>query len=136
MIFSNDSSTFFFLFNRFVLTGADGIKVYGAAISFYEPYPEEQLSLDQRRQLGLTKARPDPKKFPPKLTIQTSKCICVLSKFPFYDAFRKFLTFVYRFTVTGPHPLPIERHVTHLINELPFPSPQRPRCAICCCCCC
>ena len=79
---------------RFVLTGADGIKVYGAAVSFYEPYPEEELTLEQRRHLGLTKSRPDPLKFPPKLVVQTSKCICVLSKFPFYDAFRCFVVVV------------------------------------------
>uniref|UniRef100_A0A668ACH9 DENN domain containing 4A n=1 Tax=Myripristis murdjan TaxID=586833 RepID=A0A668ACH9_9TELE len=106
------------VFSTFVLTGASGEKVYGAAIQFYEPYPQECLTDKQRSQLGLL--APDPHK-------PFSNCICLLSHWPFFDAFRKFLTFLYRYSISGPHALPIEKHISHFMHKVPFPSSQRPR---------
>ncbi|MBN3282941.1 MYCPP protein, partial [Polyodon spathula] len=113
------------VFSTFVLTGSSGEKVYGAAIHFYEPHAQENLSDKQRSQLGLISAT-DRKPIVSK-TIHTNKCICLLSHWPFFDAFRKFLTFLYRYSISGPHVLPIERHVSHFMHKVPFPSPQRPR---------
>ncbi|XP_045141785.1 C-myc promoter-binding protein isoform X2 [Echinops telfairi] len=113
------------VFSTFVLTGASAEKVYGAAIQFYEPYSEENLSEKQRRFLGLTPSV-DGKSDTSK-TIYTNKCICLLSHWPFFDAFRKFLTFLYRYSISGPHVLPIEKHISHFMHKVPFPSPQRPR---------
>ncbi|XP_033904588.3 C-myc promoter-binding protein-like isoform X9 [Acipenser ruthenus] len=113
------------VFSTFVLTGSSGEKVYGAAIHFYEPHAQENLTDKQRSQLGLisaTNRKPIVSK-----TIHTNKCICLLSHWPFFDAFRKFLTFLYRYSISGPHVLPIERHVSHFMHKVPFPSPQRPR---------
>uniref|UniRef100_A0ABM5F396 DENN domain-containing protein 4B isoform X2 n=1 Tax=Pogona vitticeps TaxID=103695 RepID=A0ABM5F396_9SAUR len=113
------------VFSTFVLTGASGDKVYGAAIQFYESYPRERLSERQCMKLGLftvVDRRPITSK-----TVQTRKSICVLSHWPFFDVFRKFLTFLYRYSVSGPHVLPIEAHVSHFMHNVPFPSPQRPR---------
>ncbi|XP_063045135.1 C-myc promoter-binding protein-like isoform X3 [Engraulis encrasicolus] len=162
------------VFSTFVLTGSSGEKVYGAAIQFYEPYPEECLTDRQCVQLGLP--APDPSKLgsrssdtpklgarspdtpklgarsldTPKLgarsptstpnaattqsqtqtqprTVHTNKSICLLSHWPFFDAFRKFLTFLYRYSISGPHALPIEKHISHFMHKIPFPSSQRPR---------
>ncbi|XP_074862509.1 C-myc promoter-binding protein isoform X2 [Carettochelys insculpta] len=113
------------VFSTFVLTGASAEKVYGAAIQFYEPYPEENLTEKQKSQLGLV-ATGDGKSDNSK-TIQTNKCICLLSHWPFFDAFKKFLTFLYRYSISGPHVLPIEKHISHFMHKVPFPSPQRPR---------
>ncbi|XP_069851205.1 C-myc promoter-binding protein isoform X1 [Dipodomys merriami] len=113
------------VFSTFVLTGASAEKVYGAAIQFYEPYSEENLTEKQRLLLGLsplTDGKSDNSK-----TIHTNKCICLLSHWPFFDAFRKFLTFLYRYSISGPHVLPIEKHISHFMHKVPFPSPQRPR---------
>uniref|UniRef100_H0X9L0 DENN domain containing 4A n=1 Tax=Otolemur garnettii TaxID=30611 RepID=H0X9L0_OTOGA len=113
------------VFSTFVLTGASAEKVYGAAIQFYEPYSEENLTEKQRLLLGLIPSadgNSDSSK-----TIHTSKCICLLSHWPFFDAFRKFLTFLYRYSISGPHVLPIEKHISHFMHKVPFPSPQRPR---------
>ncbi|XP_021092713.1 C-myc promoter-binding protein isoform X6 [Heterocephalus glaber] len=112
------------VFSTFVLTGASAEKVYGAAIQFYEPYLEENLTEKQRLLLGLSLAdwKSDSSK-----TIHTNKCICLLSHWPFFDAFRKFLTFLYRYSISGPHVLPIEKHISHFMHKVPFPSPQRPR---------
>lgn len=35
--------------------------------------------------------------------------------------------FIYKVSVSGPHPLPIEKHISHFMQNIPFPSPQRPR---------
>uniref|UniRef100_A0A671SDT5 C-myc promoter-binding protein-like n=1 Tax=Sinocyclocheilus anshuiensis TaxID=1608454 RepID=A0A671SDT5_9TELE len=112
------------VFSTFVLTGASGEKVYGAAIQFYEPYPEEHLTDKQRSQLGLQAngLRPDG-----SMTVHTNKSICLLSHWPFFDAFHNFLTFLYRYSISAPHTLPIEKHISHFMHKVPFPSSQRPR---------
>ncbi|KAJ8417618.1 hypothetical protein AAFF_G00224610 [Aldrovandia affinis] len=112
------------VFSTFVLTGASGEKVYGAAIQFYEPHLEECLTEKQRLLLGLG----DVERGAGGLrTVHSLKCICLLSHWPFFDAFRKFLTFLYRYSISGPHALPIEKHVSHFMHRVPFPSSQRPR---------
>ncbi|KAK2853669.1 hypothetical protein Q5P01_006330 [Channa striata] len=128
------------VFSTFVLTGSSGEKVYGAAIQFYEPYPQECLTDQQCSQLGLLSL--DPHKLSPTnsmaavsnsttttslRSVYTNKCICLLSHWPFFDAFRKFLTFLYRYSISGPHALPIEKHISHFMHKVPFPSSQRPR---------
>ncbi|XP_053128522.1 C-myc promoter-binding protein isoform X2 [Hemicordylus capensis] len=113
------------VFSTFVLTGASAEKVYGAAIQFYETYSEENLTEKQQSQLGLV-TTPDGKSAGCK-TVQMNKCICLLSHWPFFDAFKKFLTFLYRYSISGPHVLPIEKHISHFMHKVPFPSPQRPR---------
>ncbi|XP_061461767.1 DENN domain-containing protein 4B isoform X2 [Rhineura floridana] len=113
------------VFSTFVLTGASGDKVYGAAIQFYEPFPREHLSERQCLWLNLLTVvdrRPITSK-----SVQTRKSICVLSHWPFFDVFRKFLTFLYRYSISGPHVLPLEAHISHFMHNVPFPSPQRPR---------
>ncbi|XP_068579116.1 C-myc promoter-binding protein [Cebidichthys violaceus] len=112
------------VFSTFVLTGASGEKVYGAAIQFYEPYSEENLSERQRSQLGLPSADlgPDGTR-----SVYSNKSICLLSHWPFFQSFRSFLTFLYRYSISGPHALPIEKHISHFMQNVPFPSTQRPR---------
>ncbi|KAG7461913.1 hypothetical protein MATL_G00196170 [Megalops atlanticus] len=113
------------VFSTFVLTISSGEKVYGAAIQFYEPYPVEALSEKQKVQLGLLTTVE--KKLIPNKPVNTNKCICLLSRWPFFEAFRKFLMFLYKLSVSGPHPLPIEKHISHFMHNVSFPSPQRPR---------
>ncbi|KAL6050945.1 hypothetical protein STEG23_009303, partial [Scotinomys teguina] len=112
------------VFSTFVLTGSSAEKVYGAAIQFYEPYPRELLTEKQLMQLGLL--TPVERRVISK-PINSNKCICLLSHWPFFDAFKKFLMFIYKVSVSGPHPLPIEKHISHFMQNIPFPSPQRPR---------
>ncbi|KAM8876301.1 C-myc promoter-binding protein-like isoform 1-T1 [Synchiropus picturatus] len=114
------------VFSTFVLTGASGEKVYGAAIQFYESYPLECLTEQQCSQLGL---EPELENRASSTTVEvyTNKSICLLSHWPFFDAFHKFLTFLYRYSISGPHALPIEKHISHFMHSVPFPSPQRPR---------
>uniref|UniRef100_A0A8C5EV22 DENN/MADD domain containing 4A n=1 Tax=Gouania willdenowi TaxID=441366 RepID=A0A8C5EV22_GOUWI len=112
------------VFSTFVLTGASGEKVYGAAIQFYEPYPEESLSDRQRSQLGVASSA---LKLVESRNVYSNKSICLLSHWPFFQSFRSFLTFLYRYSISGPHALPIEKHISHFMQNVPFPSTQRPR---------
>ncbi|XP_019410346.1 PREDICTED: DENN domain-containing protein 4C isoform X4 [Crocodylus porosus] len=113
------------VFSTFVLTGSSAEKVYGAAIQFYEPYSRELLTEKQQLQLSLLTAVG--RKVATAKSINSNKCICLLSHWPFFEAFRKFLMFIYKLSVSGPHPLPIEKHISHFMHNIPFPSPQRPR---------
>ncbi|XP_068858492.1 DENN domain-containing protein 4C isoform X4 [Aphelocoma coerulescens] len=113
------------VFSTFVLTCSSAEKVYGAAIQFYEPYPRELLTEKQQSQLGLLTTVE--RKVITSKSINSNKCICLLSHWPFFEAFRKFLMFIYKLSVSGPHPLPIEKHISHFMHNIPFPSPQRPR---------
>ncbi|XP_008410439.1 C-myc promoter-binding protein isoform X1 [Poecilia reticulata] len=112
------------VFSTFVLTGASGEKVYGAAIQFYEPYLEENLSERQRSQLGLPSCHLGPDS---SRNVYSNKSICLLSHWPFFQSFKSFLTFLYRYSISGPHALPIEKHISHFMKNVPFPSIQRPR---------
>ncbi|XP_025047546.1 DENN domain-containing protein 4C isoform X5 [Alligator sinensis] len=113
------------VFSTFVLTGSSAEKVYGAAIQFYEPYSRELLTEKQQLQLSLLTAVE--RKVVTAKSINSNKCICLLSHWPFFEAFRKFLMFIYKLSVSGPHPLPIEKHISHFMQNISFPSPQRPR---------
>ncbi|XP_043112840.1 DENN domain-containing protein 4B-like [Puntigrus tetrazona] len=113
------------IFSTFVLTSASGDKVYGAAIQFYEVYPRESLSERQAVRLGLLSVvdrRPITNR-----SVQVKKSICVLSHWPFFSVFQKFLTFIYRYSISGPHVLPLEKHISSFMHNVPFPSAQRPR---------
>jgi len=50
----------------------------------------------------------------------TSRCLCLLSHYPFLGEFRLLLTELYRFTLT-PSRLPIERHIANFVDMTPLP---------------
>lgn len=81
-------------------------QVYGAAIQFHEAFARERLSEKQRLRLGLLSVV-DRHPIGGR-SVQTRKSICVLSHWPFFDVFRKFLMFIYRYSISGPHVLPLE----------------------------
>ncbi|XP_012588835.1 PREDICTED: DENN domain-containing protein 4B isoform X2 [Condylura cristata] len=114
------------VFSTFVLTGAAGDKVYGAALQFYEAFSRARLSERQARALGLLSAVERGRALEGR-AVRSRRAIAVLSRWPAFQAFRAFLTFLYRYSVSGPHRLPLEAHISHFIHNVPFPSPQRPR---------
>lgn len=113
-------------FSTFILTGAAGEKVYGAAVGFYEEYREEDLTDMQMRALGL-KNKSIREQYHIKKTVHVRKSISLLSHWPFFDAFKKFLSQLYKISITGPHNVPLERHISHFMYVVPYPSPERPR---------
>ena len=96
--------------------------MYGSSISFYEEYDEALLTEEQRAQLRL-----DNYKSAGERRIMANKCICLLSQWPFFDAFEKFLFFIYKRLLMGPFDIPLERYISHFLYTVPFPSPERPR---------
>jgi hypothetical protein len=52
--------------------------------------------------------------------IYVPKAICILSHWPFLDAFRSYLTTLYRLSLT-PTPVCLERYICNLMHEIPLP---------------
>ena len=98
--------------------------MYGSAITFYEEVDESEhpLTEEQKQLLQLSKFRREGER-----KILTNKCLCVLSRWPFFDAFERFLFFLHKRQLMGPHDVPLERFIYHFLYEVPFPSPERPR---------
>lgn len=61
------------------------------------------------------------------ISIHANKSVCVLSHWPFFDTFEKFLMFLLNSSLSDQISIPIERYITHLVDEVPFPSPERPQ---------
>jgi hypothetical protein len=78
--------------------------VYGAAVTFYERVPAGSLTAEQCHELHLNQSADVEQK-----TVNINKCICLLSHWPFFDTFEKFLVFLYDMACSGPHTVPIER---------------------------
>ena len=94
------------VFSTFVLTVADATeKIYGASITFYERFSNvDKLTEEQKQVLGY-KGETDN----PELSLHVSKCICLLSHHPFFDAFKTFLCYLNWMARNGSHEVPIER---------------------------
>ncbi|XP_030380692.1 DENN domain-containing protein Crag isoform X2 [Scaptodrosophila lebanonensis] len=108
------------VFSTFVLTVSDGTyKVYGSALTFYEDFEESQLSAEQRELLGWDE------EFAKRHSLHIIKAICLLSHHPFGDTFDKWLKYLHRMVVYGDNiPIPVERYITQLLDEVPFPAPS------------
>ena len=97
---------------------SDGVvsRLYGSALSFYEEYDETLLTDHQRKLLRL-----DQFKDVKERRVLTNKCLCLLSQWPFFEAFQKFLFFLYKRLLMGPYDIPIERLISHFLYSVPFP---------------
>ncbi|XP_059619595.1 DENN domain-containing protein Crag isoform X1 [Phlebotomus argentipes] len=108
------------IFSTFVLTVSDGTyKVYGSALTFYEDFPCESLTAEQKELLEWNEEMADTH------TLHANKSICLLSHHPFGDTFEKWLQFLQQMATNGKAmAVPIERYITQLLDEVPFPSPS------------
>ncbi|XP_015124873.1 DENN domain-containing protein Crag isoform X2 [Diachasma alloeum] len=64
---------------------------------------------------------------PETQSLNISKSICILSHWPFFDTFEKFLGFLHSLTDGKAQSIPIEKYISYFLCDIPFPSPQRPR---------
>uniref|UniRef100_A0A915Q514 UDENN domain-containing protein n=1 Tax=Setaria digitata TaxID=48799 RepID=A0A915Q514_9BILA len=113
----------------------DGSKLYGSSVTFYEPYTKP-LSVEQMEKLELmneTVTRGtvedasntnDPAE---QMTFHSNMSICIISRYPFFNAFKRFLFYLHRMSLSGAHTVPVERYISHLLYEVSFPSPRCPR---------
>ncbi|CAH1134526.1 unnamed protein product [Ceutorhynchus assimilis] len=107
------------VFSMFVLTVSDAkYKVYGSALTFYEKYPVENVTEEQKELLGYTDGDDN-------FVLHVNKSICVLSHWPFSDDFQTWLLYLYHIVTEGnPTAVPVERYIIQLLDEVPFPSPR------------
>ncbi|XP_015433797.1 PREDICTED: DENN domain-containing protein 4C [Dufourea novaeangliae] len=64
---------------------------------------------------------------PATQSLNISKSICILSHWPFFDTFEKFLVFLHSMVNNKSQNVPIEKYIAYFLYDIPFPSPQRPR---------
>lgn len=64
---------------------------------------------------------------PDTQSLNLSKSICILSHWPFFDTFEKFLVFLHSMVDGKPQNIHIEKYISYFLCDIPFPSPQRPR---------
>ncbi|XP_032452494.1 DENN domain-containing protein Crag isoform X1 [Nasonia vitripennis] len=64
---------------------------------------------------------------PSTQSLNISKSICILSHWPFFDTFERFLVFLHGLVNRQPQNVPIEKYISYFLCDIPFPSPQRPR---------
>ncbi|KAK9874779.1 hypothetical protein WA026_005585 [Henosepilachna vigintioctopunctata] len=106
------------VFSSFVLTVSDAkYKIYGSAITFYEEFSKDRLTEQQKEILGYTDDSDH--------VLNVNKSICILSHWPFSDAFKSWLYFL-NDVVCGikPQLVPIESYIVQIIDEVPFPTPR------------
>ncbi|VDD87018.1 unnamed protein product [Enterobius vermicularis] len=122
-------------FSTFVLTDQNGCKFYGASVSFYELY-KKKLTEEQLEKLEISSpsgsvsgtALESTGGSGPveQMSFHYNTSICVISRYPFFNAFKRFLFFIHHMSVSGTYSVPIERYVSHLMYEVSFPSPRCP----------
>jgi len=97
------------VFSTFVLTSDVGLRIYGAAIVFYDDFDASQLSCEQLQSSGFALPTDGTSS---NWTLHQNRSICFLSRWPFFEAMRGLLLYIYRISVSGPQPVPLERCVT------------------------
>lgn len=102
-------------FSTFVFTSQKADRAYGASLSFYEAYEPTEAEI---KELGGLSEK--------EITYQT-KSICLVSRWPFFHIFRKFLKFLYAQSFKEKRENTLEQYVLHFLYNIPFPSIERPR---------
>lgn len=113
------------IYSTFVLTSDSAEKVYCAAVTFYEQYTDSGLSQEELQHLTYSTEEDRETK-----SLHRIKSICILSRWPFFDTFERFLLFLhktYAISATFPQKIPLERYISNFMLEIPFPLPNRPK---------
>lgn len=113
------------IFSTFVLTSDSAEKVYGTAVTFYEKFTQQILSEEELKHLTYWTEEDKQRK-----SLHRIKSICILSRWPFFETFERFLLFLHKTYITSsttPQKIPLERYISHFMLEIPFPLPNRPK---------
>ena len=104
----------------FVLTASTGYRLYGTVLTTREPLDLKVLrSAFKERKIPLPKWLS--KKEIYKTTYFVPKCLVVLSHHAYYAVQRTFLQQLYRISLSGQSPLPLERYVASFVHDVPLP---------------
>jgi hypothetical protein len=117
-------------FFTFVLTSANGQRLYGAAMHVYDDQMDTENIRNVIADSGYTvplpwwlhnePVPPTSGQKGPSEVVYIPKCLAILSHYPFFDIWRRFLTQLYRITIVEA-PLPIERYIANFVSEVPLP---------------
>ena len=113
--------------HHFVLTNDKGRKVYGTCLTIleeYEPPSDAPLRAQHlvhgdsgERDIEITVDEQCP-------TLYLPRCVCILSIWPYMNAFREYLAQLYRLaTTTNCMMVPMERYIMNICMEIPAPPP-------------
>lgn len=127
-------------FFTFVLTASNGDRLYGGVLRLYDDNQDLEYlrqALDNsnyegklpmwmhEERHGFASSRRSKDSAGPDV-IFLPKCLVVISHYPFFDLWRKFLLQIYRIALVGA-PLPIERFIANFTCEVPLPPPGKIR---------
>jgi len=124
-------------FFTFVLTSANGQRMYGACMHVYDDQMDTENIRNVMTDSGYTVPLPwwlhdEPNSLSspsssqkssrkrPSEVVYMPKCLVIISHYPFFDIWRRFLTQLYRITMVEA-PLPIERYIANFVSEVPLP---------------
>eukprot|EP00474_Spongospora_subterranea_P010181 CRZ10639.1 hypothetical protein [Spongospora subterranea] len=113
----------------FSLTSATGVRQYAVGVLFwelmtpmeiveFEAHSEKHQECAHQHSRAVSSASSDVSGFPQSL--YSPKCIIVLSHWPFFNTFEKWLAMLYRISLSCA-PLPLERFIANFIMEVPVP---------------
>lgn len=127
-------------FFTFVLTASNGDRLYGGVLRLYDESRDVdslKVAFDKSGYKGSLpewlRSGKDGSSRASHTTQQEAsdivflpKCLVVISHYPFFDLWRKFLLQIYRIALVGA-PLPIERFIANFTCEIPLPPPGKIR---------
>ena len=94
----------------FILTDAEGQRIYGTCLIFDEILSEElKQALRKNWVLGSLSE------------VYTQKAICILSHYSFMESFKDILKQLYTLHLSNTQ-IPIERYLVNIMNEIPVPD--------------
>ena len=103
-----------------VLANAANVKLFGTCLIAYEPVsPSEMVnkllaSGCRRQDIPLDLCSTD-------YYVYLPRCICLMSRWPFFSAFRSFLSQIYSMCADRALSLPIERYIANFVHDAPVP---------------
>ena len=95
-------------FSTFVLTSYTAVKVYGAAVNYYEDLDDEEAETLTDQELQQLDYRNNAERLQKSLHVK--KSICILSRWPCFETFHKFVLFLYNTYIgsrSRAQPIPI-----------------------------
>lgn len=84
--------------------------MYGSALTFYEEYAEDKVNEKLKQRLRSNCDNKWDATDDNQVSFHVIKCICLLSHWPFFDAFEKYLNFLYQMSRGSSCSVPIERY--------------------------
>jgi hypothetical protein len=138
----------------FVTTASSGERLYGHCLTIHDPMPTDLVHalIETHQQMTNPKAATSPSSTSSSSssassssttttttpgatpgstfsrhahkTLFASKCLCLITKFPFLVQCHEYLTSLYQITMSIGD-IPIERYICNFINEVPLPPPGK-----------